>query len=146
MRLISSAAYGIMSGVESRQERTYAMSKKKTTATTATKKNTRAAAKPAAIKATEAKAKPAAPKAEGKSKLSLLSAAAAVLAESDEPLNCKRMIELAKERGLWTPGAGKTPEQTLYSAIMREIKDKGDAARFRKSPLRGHYLAPVSAS
>ena len=56
------------------------------------------------------------------------------------------MIELAKERGLWTPGAGKTPEQTLYSAIMREIKDKGDAARFRKSPLRGHYLAPVSAS
>ena len=122
------------------------MSKKKTTATTATKKNTRAAAKPAAIKATEAKAKPAAPKAEGKSKLSLLSAAAAVLAESGEPLNCKRMIELAKERGLWTPGAGKTPEQTLYSAIMREIKDKGDAARFRKSPLRGHYLAPVSAS
>jgi hypothetical protein len=146
MRLISSAAYGIMSGVESRQERTYAMSKKKTTATTATKRNTRAAAKPAANKATEAKAKPAAPKAEGKSKLSLLSAAAAVLAESDEPLNCKRMIELAKERGLWTPGAGKTPEQTLYSAIMREIKDKGDAARFRKSPLRGHYLAPVSAS
>lgn len=122
------------------------MSKKKTTATTATKRNTRAAAKPAAIKAMEAKAKPAAPKAEGKSKLSLLSAAAAVLAESDEPLNCKRMIELAKERGLWTPGAGKTPEQTLYSAIMREIKDKGDAARFRKSPLRGHYLAPVSAS
>ena len=122
------------------------MSKKKTTATTATKKNTRAAAKPAAIKATEAKAKPAAPNAGGKSKLSLLSAAAAVLAESDEPLNCKRMIELAKERGLWTPGAGKTPEQTLYSAIMREIKDKGDAARFRKSPLRGHYLAPVSAS
>ena len=122
------------------------MSKKKTTATTATKKNARAAAKPAAIKATEAKAKPAAPKAEGKSKLSLLSAAAAVLAESDEPLNCKRMIELAKERGLWTPGAGKTPEQTLYSAIMREIKDKGDTARFRKSPLRGHYLAPVSAS
>lgn len=122
------------------------MSKKKTTATTATKRNTRAAAKPAAIKATEAKAKPAAPNAEGKSKLSLLSAAAAVLAESDEPLNCKRMIELAKERGLWTPGAGKTPEQTLYSAIMREIKDKGDTARFRKSPLRGHYLAPVSAS
>lgn len=122
------------------------MSKKKTTATTATKRNARAAAKSAANKATEAKAKPAEPKAEGKSKLSLLSAAAAVLAESDEPLNCKRMIELAKERGLWTPGAGKTPEQTLYSAIMREIKDKGDAARFRKSPLRGHYLAPVSAS
>ena len=138
------------------------MSKKKTAATTATKSNTRAAAKSAASKATEAKARPAAPKTEAspkakakpaeakaegkKSKLSLLSAAAAVLAESDEPLNCKRMIELAKARGLWTPGAGKTPEQTLYSAIMREIKDKGDAARFRKSPLRGHFLAQVSAS
>ena len=122
------------------------MSRKKTTATTATKRNARAAAKSAANKATEAKAKPAEPKAEGKSKLSLLSAAAAVLAESDEPLNCRRMIDLAKERGLWTPGAGKTPEQTLYSAIMREIRDKGDAARFRKSPLRGHYLAPASAS
>ena len=136
------------------------MSRKKTTDT---KRNTRTAAKPAAAtkaasspKAKPATAKPAtAPKAAAKPaepkeakvrKLSLLSAAAAVLAESDEPLNCRRMIDLAKERGLWTPGAGKTPEQTLYSAIMREIRDKGEAARFRKSPLRGHYLAPVSAS
>ena len=29
-------------------------------------------------------------------------------------------------------GAGKTPEQTLYSAIIREIRDKGNASRFRK--------------
>lgn len=129
------------------------MSRKKTTAAKATeKRNTRAAAKPAAPKAdaaaTAAKDEATAATAEGKAKgrLSLLSAAAAVLAESDEPLNCKRMIELAKERGLWTPGAGKTPEQTLYSAIMREVRDKGDAARFRKSPLRGHYIAPASAS
>ena len=160
MRLISSAGYGIMCGVETTNERTYAMSRKKTTTT---KRNTRPAAKPVASakaarspksKPAEAKpatapkaaAKPAEPKEAKVRKLSLLSAAAAILAESDEPLNCKRMIELAKERGLWTPGAGKTPEQTLYSAIMREIKDKGDAARFRKSPLRGHYLAPVSAS
>ena len=139
------------------------MSRKKTTTT---KRNTRPAAKPVASakaarspKSKPAEAKPAtAPKADAEAakpaeskeakvrKLSLLSAAAAVLAESDEPLNCRRMIDLAKERGLWTPGAGKTPEQTLYSAIMREIRDKGDAARFRKSPLRGHYLAPASAS
>ena len=129
------------------------MSRKKTTTT---KRNTRPAAKPAASakaarspKSKPAETKPAtAPKAEAAKpaepkeakvrKLSLLSAAAAVLAESDEPLNCRRMIDLAKERGLWTPGAGKT--------IMREIRDKGDAARFRKSPLRGHYLAPASAS
>ena len=139
------------------------MSRKKTTTT---KRNTRPAAKPTASakaarspKSKPAEAKPAtAPKADAEAakpaepkeakvrKLSLLSAAAEVLAESDEPLNCRRMIDLAKERGLWTPGAGKTPEQTLYSAIMREIRDKGDAARFRKSPLRGHYLAPASAS
>lgn len=139
------------------------MSRKKTTTT---KRNTRPTAKPAASakaarspKSKPAEAKPAtAPKADAEAakpaepkeakvrKLSLLSAAAEVLAESDEPLNCRRMIDLAKERGLWTPGAGKTPEQTLYSAIMREIRDKGDAARFRKSPLRGHYLAPASAS
>lgn len=138
------------------------MSRKKTTTT---KRDTRPAAKPAATakaasspKAKPAEARPAtAPKAEAEAvesaepkeakvrKLSLLSAAA-VLAESDEPLNCRRMIDLPKERGLWTPRAGKTPEQTLYSAIMREIRDKGDAARFRKSPLRGHYLAPASAS
>ena len=127
------------------------MSRKKTTAAKATTKKARAAAKAATPKAEAAKANAPAAKAEGakdaaKRKLSLLSAAAAVLAESDEPLNCRRMIDLAKERGLWTPGGGKTPEQTLYSAIMREIRDKGDAARFRKSPLRGHYLAPTTES
>ena len=61
-------------------------------------------------------------------------------------LRMQNMVDLNFILGLWTPGAGKTPEQTLYSAIMREIRDKGDAARFRKSPLRGHYLAPTSAS
>ena len=64
--------------------------------------------------------------------LSLLNAAAAVLEQSDEPLAVRAMIEKAKESGLWTPKGGKTPEQTLYSAIIREIKDKGDSARFRK--------------
>ena len=65
--------------------------------------------------------------------LSLLNAAAAVLEQSDEPLAVRAMIEKAKSSGLWTPKGGKTPEQTLYSAIIREIKDKGDASRFRKA-------------
>ena len=65
--------------------------------------------------------------------LSLLNAAAAVLEQSDEPLAVRAMIEKAKESGIWTPKGGKTPEQTLYSAIIREIKDKGDASRFRKA-------------
>ena len=93
-------------------------------------------------KATDAKlakaAKPAAPKAKAAGKdaprrgLSLLSAAAAVLEQSDEPLSVKAIIAKAKESGLWTPGSGKTPEQTLYSAIIREMRDKGETARFRK--------------
>ena len=78
-------------------------------------------------------------KAAGKAKMPLLSAAAEILRESGEAMNCRRMVETAKERGLWTPGAGTTPEQTLYSAIAREIKTKGAASRFRKAGARGHY-------
>ena len=88
---------------------------------------------PASAKA-EAKAKPAAPspKAVPPKGLGLISAAAAVLERSDAPMSVKAMIEAAKSEGLWTPKGGKTPEQTLYSAIIREIRDKGNASRFRK--------------
>ena len=88
---------------------------------------------PAPAKA-EAKAKSAVPssKAVPQKGLGLLSAAAAVLERSDAPMSVKAMIEAAKSDGLWTPGSGKTPEQTLYSAIIREIRDKGNASRFRK--------------
>ena len=81
-----------------------------------------------------AKARPAAPssKAVPRKGLGLLSAAAAVLERSNTPMSVKSMIEAAKSEGLWTPGGGKTPEQTLYSAIIREIKDKGGQSRFRK--------------
>ena len=71
-------------------------------------------------------------------KLPLIKAAITVLNESDEALNTKQMVEQAKAKNLWTPGAGKTPEQTLYSAIVREIKSKGDAARF-KMISKGHF-------
>ena len=99
-----------------------------------------AATPKAAAKAakTAAKATPkAAPKAEAgavpKKGLSLLNAAATVLERSGEAMPVRAMIEEAKASGLWTPTGGKTPEQTLYSAIIREIKDKGDASRFRKA-------------
>jgi len=64
--------------------------------------------------------------------IGLLSAAAAVLERSEAPMSVKAMIEGAKSQGLWSPKGGKTPEQTLYSAIIREIKDKGASSRFRK--------------
>ena len=90
-------------------------------------------AKPAQAK-DAAKARPAAPspKAVPTKGIGLLSAAAAVLERSDAPMSVKAMIEAAKSEGLWTPKGGKTPEQTLYSAIIREIRDKGNASRFRK--------------
>lgn len=99
------------------------------------------AAPKAAAKAAKAAAK-ATPKAEAaavpKKGLSLLNAAATVLERSGEAMPVRAMIEEAKASGLWTPGGGKTPEQTLYSAIIREIKDKGGASRFRKDG-RGRF-------
>ena len=98
-----------------------------------------APAKTETAKAEQPKAAAAKPAATGdKPKLSLLKAAIAVLAESDEALNTKQMIEQAKAKGLWTPGEGKTPEQTLYSAIAREIKAKGENSRF-KLVTKGHF-------
>ena len=104
-----------------------------------------AATPKAAAKAAKAAAKAtpkAAPKAEAtavpKKGLSLLNAAATVLERSGEAMPVRAMIEEAKASGLWTPTGGKTPEQTLYSAIIREIKDKGGASRFRKDG-RGRF-------
>ena len=102
----------------------------------------KAAAPKATEKAEPAKASvkpsPAKPADGAKPKLSLLKAAAAVLKASEEALNTKRMVELAKEKGLWTPGSGKTPEQTLYSAILREMKKHGDASTF-VLVAKGHF-------
>ena len=60
-----------------------------------------------------------------------LDAAATVLADAGEPLGAKQMVEQMLAKGLWSTG-GKTPHATIYAAIIREIADKGDAARFRK--------------
>lgn len=68
-------------------------------------------------------------------KLSLLNAAAQVLAACREPMNCKELVAKAVEMGLWTPTGAKTPEQTLYSGIFREIKTC-DEPRFKKSESR----------
>ena len=68
-------------------------------------------------------------------KLSLLNAAAQVLAACRTPMNCKEIIAKAVEMGLWTPTGAKTPEQTLYSGIFREMKS-GAESRFKKSETR----------
>ena len=72
-------------------------------------------------------------KADKPKRVSALDAAAEVLKASDAPMRAKEMIEAMAARGLWSSPNGKTPEATLYSAILREINTKGAAARFRKT-------------
>jgi hypothetical protein len=112
------------------------MSAKKTTKP-ATKTTKTTKAKPKTPKAT-APAKAKKPKPAGK--MSALDAAAKVLADSREPMNCKAMIEAMAAKGLWTSPGGKTPHATLYSAIAREINEKGADARFVKVE-RGQFAA-----
>jgi len=78
---------------------------------------------------------PASPK-----RVSLLDAAATVLADAKAPMQAKQIVDAVVERGLWKPGAGKTPHATLYAAMTREIAAKGKDARFRKVG-RGQFTA-----
>jgi hypothetical protein len=71
-------------------------------------------------------------------RLSALDAAAQVLSEAGQPMNCQEMIAAMAAKGYWTSPAGKTPQATLYSALLREIKTKGDQARFQKTD-RGKF-------
>ena len=101
-------------------------------------------AKPEEPKGEEAKASAKTPKAkkakaEAKpKKLSAIDAAAKVLSETGEPMNCQDMIKVMAEKGYWTSPGGKTPAATLYSAILRELETKGNDARFKKTE-RGKF-------
>jgi len=76
---------------------------------------------------------------------SLLDAAAHLLSlGTGDPMRCKDIVDLAVARGLWTPGSGKTPANTLYASILREIKTKGDASRFIKAERGKFALASKS--
>ncbi len=105
--------------------------------------------KPAAATATGGKA-PKTPKApkpakENKPKrVSALDAAAQVLAKATKPMRATDMIAEMEAKGLWKSPGGKTPEATLYAAIIREIAAKGNAARFKKHD-RGVFVAGKGA-
>ncbi len=66
-----------------------------------------------------------------KTNLSGLDAAEQVLRRAGDPLAAKVIVERMLAGGLWKT-AGKTPAATIYAAIIREIKVKGTASRFRK--------------
>ena len=71
--------------------------------------------------------------------MSLLDAAAHLLSlGTSEPMRCQDIVDLAVARGLWTLGSGKTPANSLYASILREIKTKGQASRFIKAE-RGKF-------
>jgi hypothetical protein len=116
-------------------------------------KATSAATKPAKGKgASKGKRKPVrpVPAAKGKRKpkgdrpLSGLDAAAKVLAGSGKPMRVSEIVEQMSKRGLWTSKAGRTPEATVYAAIIREIRDKGVESRFVKKD-RGLFAATSEA-
>ena len=73
-------------------------------------------------------------------RMSLLDSAVEVLkaAGSEHPMNCKEILEAILERQLWTPTECKTPEQTLYGSIFREINAK-EHPRIVKSDVKGKF-------
>ena len=81
--------------------------------------------------------------ADKKKRSSGLDAAAQILAEAGKPMSCKEMVEVMLAKGLWTT-SGKTPDATIYSAVIREIATKKEASRFVKTG-RGEFATNTSA-
>ncbi len=71
-----------------------------------------------------------------------LDLAAKALAESKEPMTAKALADRVIAAGWQT--TGRTPEATLYSAIIREIANKGKDSRFVKAS-RGLFSARKGA-
>lgn len=84
----------------------------------------------------------------GDKPMSCLTAAVQVLKDrkaKEGPLSCPEMITRMLGRKYWRPvRGGKTPAATLYSAILREIANKGKASRFLKTS-RGKFTLTKGA-
>ena len=70
--------------------------------------------------------------------LSLMNAAVEVLRRSEHPLNTREIVAQAAALGLWMPTGAKTPEQTLYGAIFREMATK-EQPRIVKAEQKGKF-------
>jgi hypothetical protein len=103
----------------------------------ASKKKTKAASPKSATSAKPKKRK-AVDEPAPRKRHSALDAAAQVLSETGQPMNCQELIAAMAAKGYWNSPAGKTPAATLCSALLREIKTKGDQARFQKTE-RGKF-------
>jgi hypothetical protein len=72
--------------------------------------------------------------------MSGLDAAAKVLADAGKPMRVSEIVAAAEKKGLWKSANGKTPEATVYAAIIREIFNKQGDSRFVKKD-RGLFAA-----
>jgi hypothetical protein len=82
---------------------------------------------------------PKAKKEPGPKNLSAIDAAARVLAEAGEAMDCQTKIKTLAEKGYWTSPGGKAPAALLYSAIHGELQTKGNDSRFKKTK-RGNFV------
>lgn len=71
-------------------------------------------------------------------KMSLMNAAVEVLKTTGKELNTREIVKEAIDRGLWIPTACKTPEQTLYGSIFRELAVK-ENPRIVKGEAKGKF-------
>ncbi|MFO0815053.1 MAG: winged helix-turn-helix domain-containing protein [Gemmatales bacterium] len=73
-------------------------------------------------------------------KLSMMAAALQVLQQRKIAMTCPELIDVMATEDLWVSPGGKTPSNTLYAAISRDIKEKGKDSAFRKAE-RGRFEA-----
>lgn len=66
-------------------------------------------------------------------KLSMVAAALQVLQDRKVAMTCPELINVMATEGLWTSPGGKTPANTLYAAISRDIKVHWKESGLRKS-------------
>ncbi len=98
------------------------------------KKTANKTAKKTAQKTTKTKStRTTKPKAKRANTMSALDAAAKVLAQTNSPMTAQEMIEAMAAKNYWRSPGGATPRSTLYAAILRELKVKGNNARFKKT-------------
>lgn len=81
--------------------------------------------------------------------MSALDAAAQILTgltgdEAKQGITAQDLTERMAKQKLWISPGGKTPQATLYAAMVREMKARGTAARFRKVS-KGHFAVSAGA-
>lgn len=78
------------------------------------------------------------PKPKAKTGMSLLDAAAEVMGSDGKAWSCAEIVEAVLAKGIWKT-SGKTPAQTLYSALIRDIDGKGKDSRFCRGDQKGEF-------